>query len=72
VTFVVDTVALGQVFLRGLRFPLSEPFHQCSLSIFSLTLLLWEEKVDSLFWTIGNNEQHFHTFILVFKGFILF
>lgn len=30
VRFIVDKVALGQVFLRVLRFPLSVPFHQCS------------------------------------------
>jgi hypothetical protein len=32
VGFVVDKVALGQVFLRVLRFPLSLTFHRCSIT----------------------------------------
>ena len=32
VRFVVDKVALGQVFLRVFRFPLSISFHRCSIT----------------------------------------
>jgi hypothetical protein len=34
VGFVVDKVALGQVFLRVLRFSLSVSFHHCSTLIY--------------------------------------
>jgi hypothetical protein len=30
--FVVDKVALGQVFTRVFGFPLSVPFHRCSIT----------------------------------------
>jgi hypothetical protein len=40
VRFVVDEVALGQIFLPVLRFPLSVPSHQCSVLIFICMLLL--------------------------------
>jgi hypothetical protein len=44
VIFVVDKMALGQVFLPVLRFPLSVRFRQCSVLIFVLLLLdeAWE------------------------------
>jgi hypothetical protein len=32
VRFLVDTVALGQVFLRDVGFPLSISFHWCSIN----------------------------------------
>jgi hypothetical protein len=40
VRFVADKVALGQVFLPVLRFPLSVLFHQCYILIFVYTVLL--------------------------------
>jgi hypothetical protein len=33
VGFLVDKLALGQVFLRVLRFPLSISFHRCSIKM---------------------------------------
>ena len=38
VRFAVDEVALGQIFLPVLRFPLSVSFHRCSVLIFMLLL----------------------------------
>jgi hypothetical protein len=42
VRFVVDKVALGQVSLPVLQFPLSVSFHQCSILIVIYMLLLPE------------------------------
>jgi hypothetical protein len=39
VRFVVDNVALGQVFLRVVGFPLSISFHWCYLELFGSTIL---------------------------------
>jgi hypothetical protein len=44
VRFVVDKVALVQVFLQVLRFYVSGSFHQCSVHIFSYTLPLPERQ----------------------------
>jgi hypothetical protein len=50
VGFVVDRVALGQAFLRALRFSLSVSFHRCS--IFT--------HVSSGGWTMGPLEAQFY------------
>jgi len=37
VGFVMDKVAVQQVFLKALGFPLSVSFHQCTIFIFQFT-----------------------------------
>jgi hypothetical protein len=44
VSFAAGKVALGQIFLPVLRFPLSVSFHQCPIFIFVLTVHLPERK----------------------------
>jgi Mn2+/Fe2+ NRAMP family transporter len=50
VGFVVDKVALGQIFLGVLHFSLSVSFHHCSIFTY----------VSSFGWTVGPLVAHFH------------
>jgi hypothetical protein len=49
VGFVVDKVALGQVFLRDVGFPLSISFHRCSI--------IWKNEKAIIFITGLHNAS---------------
>jgi hypothetical protein len=48
VRFVVDKVALEQVYLEYFFLSLSKPFHHCSILIFIYTLFLPEGKTGEI------------------------
>ena len=68
VRFVVDKVALGQVSVPALRFPLTLSFHQCSVFAFILILFLsgqmggsWEPSNKALLFRMSALDRQYLT-----------
>jgi hypothetical protein len=58
VGFVVDKVAMGQIFLPVLPFPLSVSLHQCSILIFIYILLLTRRTNQCCLWCQGATDTY--------------
>jgi len=73
VTFVVDNVAVGQVFSECMDFPLSVSLHHCLVLIFIYVLLLpegqtgetREPSIKQCFFGdwMAEDGKYFHTFL---------